>query len=88
MQNVNDIINQEKIFEVLEKNRESSEAKVLKILEKTKLRKGLNLDAAQKAAIRAVINAEIGNIQRREQNQPFSVNFIFNFAGGFKYFFN
>ena len=44
MQNVNDIINQEKIFEILEKNCEPSEAEVLKILEKAKLRKGLNLE--------------------------------------------
>src|SRR3989338_5068239 len=44
MQNVNDIINQEKIFEILEKNCEPSEAEVLKILEKAILRKGLNLE--------------------------------------------
>ena len=44
MQNVNDIINQERIFGILGKNANPSGAAVLKILEKAKLRRGLNLE--------------------------------------------
>jgi 2-iminoacetate synthase len=69
MQNVNNIINQKKIFDILEKNRAPSEADILKILRKAELRKGLSLEEA----------GILANIQR-----PRLIKKMFEIAGRIK----